>query len=281
MIESNKFEKYFPSEIIGQRKRIDNTIYTFDIETSSYLLLNNKIIPASKYLDLTKDEQKECEFNSSMYIWIFGINENVYYGRTWFEFKMFLDKLDFYNNNKKIVFIHNLSYEFQYLKSQFKFKNVLARKSHKVMRCEFEDYNIELRCSYFMTNSKLEYLPKIFCLPVEKKVGDLDYNKIRNSLTTLSKKELSYCEYDCLVIYEYIKKELETYNSVDNIPITSTGHVRRELKELVSKDYNYKCKVRKAINIEPHIFNLLQQAFAGRIYSLKLDLYRYYIKKYY
>ena len=83
----------------------------------------------------------------------------------------------------------------------------------------------------------------------------------------LTEKELGYCEYDCLVVYEYIKRELETYTRVDKIPITSTGHVRRELKERISEDWDYKRKVKKSININPHIYNLLQEAFAGRIHS--------------
>lgn len=45
--------------------------------------------------------------------------------------------------------------------------------------------------------------------------------------------------------------------------MTSTGHVRRELKELVLKDYAYKRKVRNAVNTDPHVYNLLVQAFAG------------------
>lgn len=249
--------------LYGDRKKVDNTIYTFDIETTSYLILDGKVIPAIKYLELTEDEQERAEFKSCMYIWMFSINDIVYYGRTWEELRAFLIRLDYYNSAKKIVFIHNLAFEFQYLKSIFKFKNVIARKKHKVMKCELEEYNIEFRCSYMMSNCALKLLPKIFMLPVEKKVGDLDYTLIRTPATELTEKELGYCEYDCLVVYEYIKRELETYGRVDKIPITSTGHVRRELKERISKDWDYKNKVKKSININPHIYNLLQEAFAG------------------
>ena len=261
-----EYEPFF-GDIVGDRKKVDNTIYSFDIETTSYIKLDGKIMQANKYLELSKDEQERAEFKSCMYIWMFSINDTVYYGRTWDDFKNFLIKLDFYNANKKIVFIHNLAFEFQYLKSGFKFKNVIARKAHKVMKCEFEDFNIELRCSYMMSNCSLKLLPKVFKLPVEKKVGDLDYTLLRTPKTKLTTKELGYCEFDCLVVYHYIKRELETYERVDKIPLTSTGHVRRELKELVSKDYDYKRKVKKAINVNPHIFNLLQEAFAGRIHA--------------
>lgn len=249
--------------LYGDRKKIDNTIYTFDIETTSYLILDGKVIPASKYLELTDEEQMRAEFKSFMYIWQFGINDTIYYGRTWYDLTIFLMRLDYYNSEKKIVFVHNLAFEFQFLKSVFKFKNVMARKKHKVMRCEMMDYNIEFHCSYMMSNCALKLLPKVFMLPVEKKVGDLDYTLIRTPKTELTEKELGYCEYDCLVVYEYIKREIETYERVDKIPITSTGHVRRELKERIQKDWTYKNKVKKSININPHIYNVLQDAFSG------------------
>lgn len=255
--------EYYLGEIVGKRKKVDNTIYTLDIETTSYLILDGKVLPAIKYLELNEKEQQTAEFRSCMYIWQFSINDIVYYGRTWDELKWFISRLDYYNTNKKIVFIHNLAFEFQYLKSVFNFKNVIARKKHKVMKCELEDYNIEFRCTYQMSNCALSQLPKIFLLPVEKKKGDLDYTLLRTPATELTEKELGYCEYDCLVVYHYIKRELETYERVDKIPITSTGHVRRELKERIEKDWDYKNKVKKAINVNPHIYNLLQEAFAG------------------
>ena len=48
-----------------------------------------------------------------MYIWMFSINKDVYYGRTWDEFIEFLNRLELFNDKKKIVFVHNLSFEFQ------------------------------------------------------------------------------------------------------------------------------------------------------------------------
>ena len=73
-----EYEGHQP-QIIGKRNKFDNTIYTFDIETSSFLLLNNKIIKASDYLTLCKQDREECEFYSNMYIWTFSINDEVYF----------------------------------------------------------------------------------------------------------------------------------------------------------------------------------------------------------
>lgn len=251
-------------DIKGKRKQYDNTIYTFDIETTSYLILNGKQLNTKEYLKLNKQDKENVKAMATMYIWQFGVNDEIYYGRTWHELYLFLQRLEWFGTvKKKFVFVHNLSFEFQFLRNIFKFKNVMARKSHKVMKCELIDFNIEFRCSYYMTNLPLKKLPDVYNLDVEKMVGDLDYNKIRHSKTELTKKELKYCENDCLVVYKYIQKELLEYGTVKNIPLTSTGHVRRELKERISKNWNYKNKVRKAINVDGHIYNLLVQAFAG------------------
>ena len=249
--------------ISGRKDKLDETIYSFDIETTSYIVLNGNILEASEYEHLSTKEQEECEKCSCMYIWMLSINDTVYYGRTWEELILFLTILNKKVPEKKIIFIHNLAFEFQYLKSYFRFKEVLARKSHKVMKAEMEDFNIELRCSYMMTNVKLAKLPEMFNLPVEKMEGDLDYNKLRHSETPLDEKELKYCENDCLVVYWYIKYELETYENVKKIPLTSTGHVRRELKNLIRKDFKYRRLTSKAVNTDPHVYQMLIEAFAG------------------
>lgn len=250
-------------DILGKSKKIDNTIYTFDIETTSYLILDGEVINAREYQILTPDEQQRCIKQACMYIWQFSINDTVYYGRTWDEFKQFLDLLEENDNTKKIVFIHNLAFEFQALWSVIRIKSVVSRKSRKLMRCQLEDYNIELRCSLMLSNLKLEKLPDVYQLPVKKKVGDLDYSLLRTPITPLTDKELGYCEFDCLVTYWYIKTELETYKRVDKLPMTSTGKVRKQLQRLVLSNMSYVHKVSKQINTDPAVYNMLVDAFAG------------------
>ena len=250
-------------KIVGKTKKHDSTIYSFDIETSSIVILDGKIYPAINYKDFNEKERTCCSFYSFMYIWMFSIDDVVYFGRTWREFQTFIKKLDDYAPGEKIVHVHNLSFEFQYLKSYFDFEDVIARKSRHVMQCTMSDFNIIFKCTLYMTNVALKKLPKIYGLDIAKKVGDLDYSKIRTSITPLTEKELGYCEADCLVIYEYIKKECEFYGYPHKIPMTSTGKVRRELKNLTRLDWNYRGKTKKAINKDPHVYNLLVKAFAG------------------
>ena len=247
----------------GTRNKVDTTIYTFDIETTSYLVLDNKVHNSNEYLNFDDKKQQRCLKQSNMYIWILGINDVVYYGRTWDELKAMIFKINFFVPYKKYFYVHNLSFEFQYLQGVFNFNKVMARKSHKVMSADLKDYNITFKCTYFMTNCSLEKLSEQFNLPIKKKVGDLDYSKLRNSKTQLSELEMSYCEYDCLVLYEYIKKELIEFGTLKNIPNTSTGKVRKQLHDLVDHDWDYRNKVSRAVNTDGHIYNLLIDCFAG------------------
>lgn len=257
------WSEYHGHEIDVVSKKVDNTIYTFDIESTSYLILNGEIISASEYLNLNEEDREKSLPCACMYIWQFSINETVYYGRTWEEFKSFLDRVESNCNLKKYIFVHNLSFEFQFFSSQFKIKSVMSRKSRKVMAAKLLDYNIEFRCTYYMSNVSLAYLPKLFNLNVQKMVGDLDYSKLRTPATKMTKTELGYCEHDCLVVYEYIKMELLKYKSVNRIPMTSTGKVRKELQSLVMRDYEYRRITRGSINIKPSVYNMLVDAFAG------------------
>ena len=190
MLYYKEFQKndYVP-EILGNKKKFDNTIYTFDIETTSYYIYGGEIYPSPKYLSLSKKEQEEVEYRSNMYIWMFGVNDIVYYGRTWEEFIDFLNMFDKKHEYLKYIYVHNLSFEFQFLKSVLHFKEVVARKSHKVMKAITRDFNIEFRCSLFLSNCKLEKLPELYHLKVEKLVGNLDYKKLRHSKTILDEKE--------------------------------------------------------------------------------------------
>ena len=262
--------------IVGKKKKCDNTIYSFDIETTSYLKLNGKIYNSSYYEKFSKEEQELCEKHSMMYIWMFGINDDVYYGRTWDELKELLKRIETCSAERKILWIHNAAFEFQFMKSQFIFDEVFARKSRKVIKCKFHDYNFEIHCSLMLSNTSLDNLAYVYNLPIKKLVGNLDYDVLRNRKTPLTEKELAYCENDILVLYNYIKIELQTYLRIDKIPMTSTGKVRRELMELIHKDFTYKRRTRDSINYVPHIYQLLNMAYAGgythanRIYASEI-----------
>lgn len=266
-----------------KKKQYDNNIYTFDIETSNIFKYKNGVYNFKEITKIgydycvhenKKNDKKEpmrlsdflntqVEKMSFMYIWQFSVNNVVYYGRTWNEFIQFLKLLNTNVPERKIVYIHNLAFEFTYLKDIIHLTDVFARKPLHPIRCRNEDYNIEFRCSYMLTNCSLEKVSENYHLDISKKSGDLDYIKIRHSLTKLTKRELDYCKYDCLVIYNLLLKMKDEYKKMSKIPLTSTGRVRKRFKDTIKNDINYKTKVREAYNKNPEVYNMLLKALQG------------------
>ena len=225
-----------------------NEIFTFDIEVSSFWLDKNcNILDLKKANELYKLSglEKKADFFATLtpmsltYIWQFGYADKVYYGRDLRDFKILLSELVKKVTGKPLIYVHNLSYEFHFLNNILSFDSdgVFARSAHKVMKCTPADFEIEFRCSYFLTRLSLEKWGEN--VGIEKMVGDLDYNKLRTPFTPLTPKELKYCEHDILVMYHGLLKYLEKYGSVYDIPLTQTGEDRSPCKKLFSKDKHY------------------------------------------
>src|SRR5678815_4140881 len=88
-----------------------------------------------------------------MYIWAIGIGHGgpIYYGRTWGEFTdlcaTLQDALELYEDRRLVVYVHNLGYEFQFMRKYFKWLEVFAVAERKPLKA-LCSYGIEFRCSY-------------------------------------------------------------------------------------------------------------------------------------
>ena len=86
-----------------------------------------------------------------MYIWQFCIKGVVFFGRTWREFLDFIDKiselLKLDNKHKLVIYVHNLSFEFEFIRKFIKFDNIFATAPHKVLKASTD--KLEFRCSYY------------------------------------------------------------------------------------------------------------------------------------
>lgn len=242
----------------------DNNIFTFDIETSTALHDGDKLV---SYYDVKKKYPnykhrakaiKEMLPCALCYIWQFGVNDKVYYGRYLNEFKQLLDELESKVDNPTI-WVHNLSYEFQFLENIIAFDDVFARKPHKPLYAKWS--NTTFRCSYMLTRLSLASWGEN--VGVEKKVGDLDYKIIRTPLTKLTEKELGYCEYDCLVMYYGLLKYREKYGTITNIPLTQTGEVRRVVKNMYKRNMNYHRKMTSLLPRNEDEYIWMKDCFAG------------------
>lgn len=236
----------------------DNNIFTFDIETTSAWINNDlKIIPFDKRIN--KDEYKKYVPLSLVYIWQFSVNNVVLYGRYLEEFKDLVEELETLVVNPTI-WVHNLSYEFQFLLNIFTFDKVFARKAHKVIYADKD--TVRFRCSYFLTRLSLANWGKETG-EVQKLVGNLGYNKIRTPKTKLTIKELDYCCNDCLVMYYGLRKYIEKYEYVENIPLTQTGEVRRVVKEIYKNNSSWHNKMTQLLPKDAEQYFFLKSAFQG------------------
>lgn len=231
-------------------------IFTFDIEVSS-MWMDEKL----NIIQYSKNKPEEYWNSltpvSLCYIWQFGINDKVYYGRYLEEFKNLLSELP---EAEMIIWVHNLAYEFHFLVNILKFDKVFAKLPHKPIKCTPADYPyIDFRCSYMLTNLSLDKWGKE--LGFEKQ-PPIDYMKIRTPEDKLTKKELLYCQRDCEVVFRGIKDHLRIYKDIFDIPLTSTGKVRRPVKDLLFKDPDYPTFIKRLVPTPEH-YILLRLLFAG------------------
>lgn len=262
-------EMKIPTPCIYRDKKgreFDDNIYCFDIETISLFKINGKW----RSFDYSKDSDyyRENEIQKACvpYIWQFGINDQVFYGREFMDFERVLKALSS-KRTTKFIYVHNLSYEMQFLVDIFQANNwhiseMCARNIHAPIQFKIDELNIVFRCSYMLTNLSLEK-SAIKYTNTTKAVGDLDYNKVHSPYSQLDDQEKYYCEQDIKTLYEIIKHFKEEYNNhIQTIPLTQTGEVRRALKKEL--DYFYFKKQWRLVPNEK-IYVYLLSAFQGGI----------------
>lgn len=220
------------------KKTYAKEICAFDIETTTIKEINQSV----------------------MYIWQFAIENTVFYGRTWEEFKRFLSLLKAVSGGKTIVvFVHNLSYEIQFLSGIFHFENqdVFPTEPRHVLRANID--NIEFRCSYRLTNLDLKSLTQRYKVD-HPKLDDFVYTEQRFPWTPLSDRELQYCFNDVIGLIECIHAIMDLNgDDLYTLPLTSTGFVRRECKKAMRPQHQ------KIMECFPdyEVFQLLRAEFRG------------------
>lgn len=252
----------------GTRKRKRAALFdvtcAFDIETSTV------------YIDTTLESGEVLtKPHSFMYVWQFQFGEEfTVLGRTWSEFKRLMQHLE----NQKIkwmemrhvketnplyvVYVHNLAYEWQYLQGVYKFENedCFFRDVRKPIYCRLYKL-IEFRCSYLHSNMSLSKFGESVGATVRKLDGSLfDYSKIRYPWTPLTDYEVQYCINDVKTLVESLNIEMRRDgDTLQSLPLTSTGYVRRDLKAAVKPLY---WELRHMMP-DLECYNLLRRCFRG------------------
>lgn len=221
-----------------------NCVTTYDIETTT--IVNNDI-PSESY--------------AFMYHWQFCINGIVFFGRTWKEYQKFIGyirtKLELTYYKRLVIYVHNLAYEWQFIKNFFKWDEYFFRDKRKPLKLLSD--GIEYRCSYFLSNKSLEKF--IQSTPgniyYKNSADEYDYSKIRTPSYKMSELEESYCYCDVRGLYESIKYLL-TDDNIATIPLTSTGYVRRAVRR---NNLNRNLFLEKRLT--PKQYELCRKCFRG------------------
>ena len=195
-----------------------------------------------------------------MYIWQFQAGPQwTIYGRTWDEFRRFTEEL-----NKRIgseaylvIYVHNLSFEFQFIKSILPIDEVFAMDDRKILRVR--SGRLEFRCSYIHSNMSLDKYLQAMDVP-DQKVKGFDYRKKRYPWTSLTRNELKYCINDVRGLVQAVSVEMmRDGDDLYSIPLTSTGYSRRLAKAALG---GYRRFI-KGMLPDLDTFQALRKAFRG------------------
>lgn len=238
----------------------------FDIETTTY-----------------------CE-RSYMYIWQIGINNKAFFGNTWEEFNECLNIINTYCeylnkqlasekhlkdfNAKFLCFIHNISFEWQFVRKEINITDVFLKNQREPLY--FESNNIKFIDSYQITHMNLAKLAKRYT-KTQKMVGDIDYTILRNSVDgkKLTEKEFKYCENDVLILCEFSNYYFNKYIKNGELIYTETSIVRHALKKAFKEDNSLTKK--DILEMYPRTFNeylmYMEYLFAGGWVKSSVDVY--------
>lgn len=227
-----------------------NCACSFDTETTS-----------------TKVNNQKAAFT---YFWQFALTDQFYcYGRTWQDFRTLINyissRLSLSPEHAMICYIHNLSFEFQFMRKCFEWETVFAVKDRTPIKAMTEQ-GIEFRDSYILSGLPLKLVAEnLTSHTIKKLVGDLDYNLVRTDVTRITDKELGYMLNDVVILIYYITEQIEQYGNISKVPLTNTGRVRMAVKEIAfNKDNRFLTQKQiSMLTLTPDLYMKLKRAFAG------------------
>lgn len=248
-------------EVIEKKaKKIANVIISFDIETTR--------------IDIP--EENKINHQSIMYLWqlclLYKGDTYTIYGRTWKTFFYVYDKIQSLNKHF-IIWVHNLSHEFQYLSAfiTFKKEDVFCLKSRKILKAT--NNNVTFRCSYLHCNMSLEKYAQMWNVTLK---STMDYDEKRYPWTPLDSNTIDYSCRDVEALCEALESEMNfDSDTLLTIPYTSTSYVRRDLKRNL---YNspWSLKIIRECYPDVKLYKKLRDAIRGgdthanRLYSNKI-----------
>lgn len=226
--------------------------YTFDIETTTIVTGSDKnndpilngIIWSGQFYDGVDYKQ------------VRSLHEVIK------ELELIAEEAKDYENDKICIFVHNLSYEFQFIKDYFKWEKILCTSQRKVISAETDQ--LIFRCSYLLSNQGLDKFLKNENVPEEYQKTNMDYLVERYPWTEISEDEYIYCMNDVIGLYLAMQRRIKdcANKDINNLPLTSTGYVRKVCRKAINESRSNRSRFkREALDLET--YNMLHEAFRG------------------
>lgn len=181
---------------------------------------------------------------------------------------MFCRKYQLNDKRRIIIYIHNASYDLQYLKDYlFEYDpkiTVMATDAHTFLITDVCGFRI--LCSYKLSNMSLDMFSSIYAEKYIKAVGTIDYTLARYQDSELPAVDWHYMFSDVASQYDAIKNYLliNGYDRAYKAPFTSTGFVRANCRKASAKSLNWHKKfLMSSLTLEQ--YQLCKQAFMGGI----------------
>ena len=226
--------------------------YTFDIETTTIVTGSDKnndpvlngIIWSGQFYD-GKDYKQ-----------VRSLHEVIK------ELKLIEEEAKDLNGDKICIFVHFLSYEYQFIKDYFKWNNILCTKQRALIAAE-TDYLV-FRCSNKLSNQRLEKFLQNENVPEEYQKTNMDYLVERYPWTPITEDEYIYCKNDVVGLHLAMQHRINqcANKDINNLPLTSTGYVRKVCRKAINESrYNRSRFKKEALDLET--YNMNHTAFRG------------------
>lgn len=220
-------EIMFRAELVVDRK--------FNIETMQPEVINYYRLGSGFDIETSKIELPDITI-AVCYQWQFTIDELTVGGRsltTMYNFFKELDELLSVRNARVLILDANLNYEFQFCKHYWNglgISELFAKDIREPLRL-LVGKSLFFAEVIGLFGSSLANIADNYCT-VKKLKGNLDYDKIRNSKTPLTKKEMQYCENDTVILKQlgdYIFNNF--FGNKEKFPLTSISRIRNRIKK--------------------------------------------------
>lgn len=233
------------------RTLLHKEFWTFDIETTTL------ITGVNEHGDLTRES----------FIW----SGQFYNGKDYIQVRHYRDVIKRLYliaaeneslTKKTLIVVHNLSYEFQFIKDAFEWTNILCTGDRSIIAAETD--KLCFRCSYLLSNMKLEKFLKNEQVPTEFLKSKMEYDITRFPWTELTEEEYIYCKNDVVGLYIAMENRIKdaTNEDINNLPLTSTGYVRKDCRKACSGNKNNRYRfLENAMDLDT--LHMAHKAFRG------------------